>query len=107
MPSVEFNHPVSTVHDFEWRYETDEFDGVCELAHDAFIVKCAFSCTGKKFYDVVMINGVIKAHLLKPTTVERLADHLSEEFPDVNVSVSGRSRSHGWITATAVKRWPQ
>jgi len=106
MPDVTINHVVETVNEFHWHYATDEFEGVCELAGDKMVVKCEFAGTGRKFYDVLMMDGIIKAHLLKPVSVERLADNLSEEFPDLLVTVRGRAKTHGWITATAAKRWP-
>lgn len=104
-PELVFKHAVQTDGDFTWRYETDEFHGICELAHDDMVVKCVFSCTGRQFYDVLMMDGVIKSHLTKPTSVERLADNLAAEFPDLCVTVSGRAKTHGWITAASSKRW--
>lgn len=104
-PDAVFNHPVETEHDFRWSYESREFDGVCELAHDKMTVRCEFRGAGKKFYDVMMIDGIIKAHLLKPTTVEKVADNLSLEFPDLTVKVVGWSESHGVIQVETVRRW--
>lgn len=99
-------HAVETTNEFQWRYSTDEFEGVCELAGDKMVVKCEFVCIGKRFYDVLMMDEVIRKHLSSPVSVERLADNLSNEFPDLRVTVSGRAATHGWITANAVKRWP-
>lgn len=106
MPDTELKHAVETENEFYWQYVTDEFEGICELAGDKMVVKCNFVGTGKKFYDVLMMDGIIRAHLCRPVSVERLADNLAAEFPDLQVTVSGRAKTHGWITAAAVKRWP-
>lgn len=99
-------HAVETKNSFHWSYETDEFEGVCELAGDVMVVKCVFAGTGHKFYDVLEMDKVIRSHLATPVSVERLADNLSDDFSDLTVTVSGRAKTHGWITATASKRWP-
>lgn len=99
-------HAVETRNSFHWSYETDEFEGVCELAGDVMVVKCTFVGTGHKFYDVLEMDKVIRARLSEPVSVERLADALSDDFKDLTVTVSGRAKTHGWITATASKRWP-
>ena len=85
----------------EWSYCTDEFTGICEIAHDEMVVKCVFRSTARSFYDVLAIDGVIKTRLLSPVSVERLAEQLSSDFPDLSVEVSGRAATHGWITARA------
>lgn len=105
MPSDTIEYQVTTTHDFHWTYETDEFQGVCELAGDVMVVKCAFVGTGRQFYDVLHMDEVIRAHLESPVSVERLADNLSSDFPGLTVTVKGRAKTHGWITATTVKRW--
>jgi len=83
----------------EWSYCTDEFTGICEIAHDEMVVKCVFRSTSRKFYDVLAIDCVIKARLLSPVSVERLAEQLASDFPDLSIEVSGRAATHGWITA--------
>ena len=30
-----------------WKYETDEFHGICELAGDEMVVKCVFESVNK------------------------------------------------------------
>jgi hypothetical protein len=85
----------------EWCYETDEFTGICEIAHDEMVVKCVFRSTSKSFYDVLAIDGVIKARLCSPVSVERLAEQLAHDLPELVVEVSGRAATHGWITAKA------
>lgn len=87
-----------------WKYETDEFHGICEIAHDDMIVKCVFEATSCEFFDVMLIDSVIKARLTKAVSVERLADQLSADFPPLQVTVMGRARTHGWITSTVVRR---
>lgn len=86
-----------------WRYETDEFYGTCEIAHDDMVVKCVFEATAREFFDVLFIDGVIKARLTKPVSVERLAEQLSADFPSLSVTVAGRAKTHGWITSRVVK----
>jgi len=86
-----------------WRYETDEMTGVCEIAKDAMVVKCAFEAVTKKFYDVLQIDDAIRRRLLEPVSVERLAEQLSEDVPGVQVTVMGRADTHGWITSTALR----
>lgn len=88
-----------------WRYETDEFHGVCEIARDDMVVKCIFECTDNKFYDVLGIDGIIKMRLLQPVSVERLAEQLADDFPPLKVTVMGRAKTHGWITSTVGKRF--
>lgn len=87
-----------------WKYETDEFHGICEIAHDDMIVKCVFEATSCEFFDVMLIDSVIKARLTKAVSVERLADQLSADFPPLQVTVMGRAKTHGWITSTVVRR---
>lgn len=89
----------------KWRYETDDFHGICEIAKDDMVVKCVFECTDNSFYDVLAIDQVIKKHLLQPVSVERLADNLAADFPNLQVTVSGRAKTHGWITSTVGKRF--
>lgn len=88
-----------------WKYETDEFHGICEIAHDQMVVKMIFASTSNTFYDVLGIDGVIKALLNKPVSVERLAEQLSDYFPELSVTVMGRAKTHGWITSTVPTRW--
>lgn len=83
-----------------WKYETDEFDGVCEIAHDKMTVRCVFEAFCRSFYDVLGIDGVIRYRLLSPVSVERLAEQLSDDFPDLRVTVFGRAATHGWISST-------
>jgi hypothetical protein len=85
----------------EWSYCTDEFTGICEIAQDEMVVKCVFRSTSRQFYDVLEIDAAIKARLLSPVSVERLAEQLANDFPDLAVEVSGRAATHGWITARA------
>lgn len=82
-----------------WRYETDEFDGVCEIAKDAMTIKCVFECTSNVFQDVLLIDAVIRDRLQTPISVERLAEQLAGAFPEMRVTVSGRAKTHGWITS--------
>lgn len=89
----------------EWRYETDEFYGICEIAHDQMVVKCVFECHDNKFYDVLGMDGVIRMRLLRPVSVERLAEQLAADFPSLRVTVMGRAKTHGWITSTVGKRF--
>lgn len=69
------------------------------------VVKCVFECTDKSFYDVLLIDRVIRMRLLKPVSVERLAEQLAVDFPSLRVTVSGRAKTHGWITSTVGKRF--
>ena len=84
-----------------WTYETDEFKGICEIANDEMVVKCVFRSVSRKFYDVLAIDGVIKARLCFPVSVERLAEQLARDLPELAVEVSGRAATHGWVTAKA------
>lgn len=88
-----------------WKYETDEFHGVCEIANDQMVVKCIFEAHDNKFFDVLGIDGMVRLRLLKPVSVERLAQQLSEDFPSLRVTVMGRARTHGWITSTIGNRF--
>lgn len=88
-----------------WRYETDEFHGICEIAHDSMVIKCVFESSGNEFFDVLGIDGIIQWRLAKPVSVERLAEQLSGDFPGVRVTVSGRAKTHGWITSSVVHRY--
>lgn len=89
-----------------WRYETDEFHGICEIAKDHMVIKCVFDGVGNEFYDVLAIDGVIQWRLASQVSVERLAEQLAEDFPDLDVTVSGRAKTHGWITSKVVRRYP-
>lgn len=89
----------------EWKYETDEFTGICEIARDEMVVKCVFSGTTNSFYDVLGIDGAIRACLTRPVSVERLAEQLANYFPELCVTVRGRAKTHGWITSTVTRRW--
>ncbi len=99
------NHSVALRESHTWVYETDEFHGICEIAHDDMVVKCVFKTVDKKFYDVLLIDGVIKNRLLKPVSVERLCQQLSDDFQDLEVTVMGRAKTHGWITSTCNRSW--
>jgi hypothetical protein len=88
-----------------WRYETDELEGVCEIAHDKMVVKCTLATTSNKFFDVLEIDRLIRRLLESPVSVERLAEQLSDCFPDYSVVVAGRAKTHGWITSTVPARW--
>lgn len=68
------------------------------------VVRCVFEATANEFYDVLFIDGVILARLQKSVSVERLAEQLAADFPGLSVTVSGRARSHGWITSRVVRR---
>lgn len=87
-----------------WRYETDEFTGVCEIAKDVMVVKCVFEATANRFYDVLEIDGVIRRRLDVPVSVERLAEQLASDVPGVAVTVMGRAATHGWITSGVAHR---
>lgn len=89
-----------------WRYETDEFHGICEIAKDHMVIKCVFEGQANAFYDVLGIDGIIKWRLAKEVSVERLAEQLAADFPDLNVTVKGRAKTHGWITSSVVRRYP-
>jgi len=104
MPQL--NHTLHLTDRQRWRYETDEFYGVCEIAHDSMVVKIVFEGVSNKFYDVLAIDGYITWCLKKPISVERLAEQLSSLFPDLDVTVSGRAKTHGWITSSVTKRYP-
>ena len=88
-----------------WKYETEEFHGICEIAMDHMTIKCVFESSAKKFYDVLMIDGVIKMRLSQHVSVERLAEQLSIDFPDLSITVMGRARTHGWITSKVIRRY--
>ncbi len=99
------NHTLEFEAQQHWRYETDEFHGVCEIAKDDMTIKCIFEYSGKKFYDVLLIDGVIEFRLAQQVSVERLADQLAIDFPDLSVTVMGRAKTHGWISSKVVKRY--
>ena len=88
----------------EWKYETYEFRGVCEIACDDMVVKCIFRTTDRAFYDVLGIDGAIRFFLCQPTSVERLCQSLAGYFPSLSVTVMGRADAHGWITSTLTRR---
>jgi len=87
-----------------WKYETDEYTGLCEIAHDEMVVKCTFEAVTSRFYDVLEMDKVIRARLEVEVSVERLAEQLAEDFPGVAVTVAGRAKTHGWITSGVVHR---
>jgi hypothetical protein len=70
---------------------------------DDMVVRCVFECYSKDFYDVLLIDSVIKARLVEPVSVERLSEQLSADFPSLQVTVRGRAKNHGWITSTIVR----
>ena len=88
-----------------WRYETDEFHGVCEIAKDDMTIKCIFEYSGKDFYDVLLIDGVIQYRLASQVSVERLCEQLATDFPDLSITVMGRAKTHGWITSKITRRY--
>lgn len=88
----------------KWKYETDEFSGICEIAGDVMVVKCVFEATTNRFYDVLEIDKAIRARLESPVSVERLAEQLASDVPGVAVTVSGRAKTHGWITSGVAHR---
>ena len=91
-------------HQQNWKYETDEFEGICEIAHDVMVVKCVFEGSSNSFYDVLQIDAFIRQVLFSPISVERLAENLADAFPSLRVTVSGRAKTHGWITSSVVRR---
>ena len=97
--ALTLNHPQN------WKYETDEFEGICEIARDVMVVKCSFECTSRSFFDVLQIDSYIRQLLDSPVSVERLAEQLADAFPSLQVTVSGRAATHGWITSTVGKRF--
>ena len=100
--------PTTTLtlnHTQSWKYETDQFEGVCEIARDVMVVRCAFECTSRSFFDVLQIDAFIRQLLESPVSVERLAEQLADAFPSLRVTVSGRAATHGWITSTVAKRF--
>jgi hypothetical protein len=101
--SSSLSHVLSLDMTHRWRYETDEIEGVCEIAKDKMVVKCIFEVATKKFYDVLQIDAAIRRRLEEPVSVERLAEQLSEDVPGVQVTVMGRADTHGWITSTALR----
>jgi hypothetical protein len=88
----------------KWKYETDEFDGICVIAKDKMRIKFIFESCGKEFFDVLKINQVIETGLRNPVSVEFMADFLATQFRGLSVTVSGRAESHGWITSSVVKK---
>jgi hypothetical protein len=78
--------------------------GVCEIAHDSMTIRCTFEAVTNRFYDVLEIDAVIRRRLEVPVSVERLADQLASDFPDIAVTVGGRAKTHGWITSSVVHR---
>jgi hypothetical protein len=88
----------------KWKYETDEFDGICVIAKDKMRIKFIFESCGKEFFDVLKINQVIETGLKNPVSVEFMADFLSTKFSGLLVTVLGRAESHGWITSSVVKK---
>jgi len=84
----------------KWRYQTDEFHGICEIARDDMTVRVTFEAFSKEFYDVLAIDCAIKRALHQPVSVERLAEQLADFFPDLSVTVEGRAKTHGWISST-------
>lgn len=94
------NHTLELQRLHQWRYQTDEFHGICEIARDDMTVKVTFEAATSKFYDVLAIDGAIKAALCRPVSVERLAEQLADFFPDLSVRVEGRAKTHGWISST-------
>ena len=105
--SHSLNHTLELEHQQHWTYETDEFHGICEIAGDEMVVKVRFQSptSTRVFYDVLGIDGVIRWRLLKPVSVERLAEQLASDFSDLSVEVSGRAKTHGWITSKVTRRW--
>ena len=98
------SHALTLEREQLWKYETDEFNGVCEIAHDVMTVKCVFEAITNSFYDVLQINSVIVHRLAVPVSVERLAEMLASDFPGLFVTVSGRAVTHGWITSGVFHR---
>lgn len=78
---------------------------MCEIAHDQMVVRCIFESTDNSFYDVLGIDGIVKMRLTKPVSVERLAEQLADDFPTLRVTVTGRAKTHGWISSTVAKRF--
>lgn len=97
-------HTLKLSEQQRWKYETDEFHGVCEIAKDDMTIKCIFECSSKNFYDVLLMDGVIQYRLAKQVSVERLAEQLATDFPDLTITVMGRAKTHGWITSKVVRR---
>jgi len=97
-------HALILSQDQRWKYETDEFSGVCEIAHDSMTIRCTFEAVTSRFYDVLEIDKVIRSRLEVPVSVERLSEQLAADFPGVAVTVSGRAATHGWITSGVVHR---
>jgi len=77
---------------------------VCEIAREKMVIKCVFSGNGSAFYDVLLIDERIRHRLSIEVSVERLAEALAQDYPDLVVTVSGRAAMHGWITSTVVRR---
>lgn len=89
----------------DWLYETDQMDGVCSLTNEPMVVKFSLRYLGRKFYDVIEIDKIIRAKLMRPTSVEEVAEWLFVKLGGaVEVTVSGRADSHGWITAKLDKQ---
>jgi|AACY02.3.fsa_nt_gi hypothetical protein len=42
----ELKHALELTDQQQWRYETDEFHGICEIAKDDMVVKVVFDGTG-------------------------------------------------------------
>ena len=82
-----------------WKYETDQKDGVCVIAKEPMVIKFTFEFYGDKFFDVLEIEQLIDEMLKEPVSVEGAAQELGDIFKDYEVTASGRSAGHGWITS--------
>jgi hypothetical protein len=47
---------------------------------------------------------IIRLRLESPVSVERLAEQLANDFPDVAVTVTGWAATHGCITSSVMHR---
>lgn len=90
---------VKTEKPQRWKYETNEMNGICEIADEKMTIKFVFDTFGNEFYDVLKIDALIHEKLKTPCSVEGIVDEISKLLPGLNVSASGRSATHGWITS--------
>lgn len=83
----------------DWKYETDEFSGICVVANEPMVIRLSFECRGRTFFDVIKINAMINELLRSPVSVEGMAEMLALAMPGVIVTATGRAISHGWISS--------
>lgn len=90
-------HAVKVDTRMKWSFETDELPGICVLADEPMVVVVRFEDYGNRFYDVLQMQHEIKARLLTPASVEGLCQFCVDIWPQLRITVRGRSETHGWI----------